>query len=126
MRKSSSSRSVKSPISSRSPATLENSNVALHEVRQGELSLTHLQDHLTAISHLKCSHGVLQDSSNKVSAYSTRYLRHHNLQGDMAWLKRLPHGHFQTINPRTSDVFEMVSLFYSLTFYAFLCNFGSI
>uniref|UniRef100_A0A673AWT8 Guanylate cyclase n=1 Tax=Sphaeramia orbicularis TaxID=375764 RepID=A0A673AWT8_9TELE len=30
------------------------------------------------------------------------------LQGDWAWLKRLPHGTFSSINPKTSDVFELM------------------
>ena len=30
------------------------------------------------------------------------------LQGDWAWLKRLPDGMFSSINPKTSDVFELV------------------
>lgn len=29
-------------------------------------------------------------------------------QGDWAWLKRLPDGTFSNINPKTSDVFELV------------------
>lgn len=29
-------------------------------------------------------------------------------QGDWAWLKRLPHGNFSNINPKTSNVFELV------------------
>ncbi len=31
------------------------------------------------------------------------------LQGDWAWLKRLPYGNFRSITPHTSDVFELVS-----------------
>ncbi|KAL0969980.1 hypothetical protein UPYG_G00235520 [Umbra pygmaea] len=30
------------------------------------------------------------------------------LDGDWAWLKRLPHGTFRSINPKTSDVFEVM------------------
>ncbi|XP_060792569.1 retinal guanylyl cyclase 2-like isoform X1 [Neoarius graeffei] len=30
------------------------------------------------------------------------------LEGDWAWLKRLPSGHFRSINPKTSDVFELM------------------
>ncbi|XP_010903276.1 retinal guanylyl cyclase 2 isoform X3 [Esox lucius] len=30
------------------------------------------------------------------------------LEGDWAWLKRLPHGTFRSINPKTSDVFELM------------------
>ncbi|KAL2079664.1 hypothetical protein ACEWY4_025408 [Coilia grayii] len=59
VKKSNSDQSVKSPFSTQSPATYENSNVVLY-------------------------------------------------QGDWAWLKRLPHGNFQTINPSTSDVFEVM------------------
>ncbi|KAG7321171.1 hypothetical protein KOW79_015586 [Hemibagrus wyckioides] len=29
-------------------------------------------------------------------------------EGDWAWLKRLPSGHFRSINPKTSDVFELM------------------
>lgn len=29
-------------------------------------------------------------------------------QGDWAWLKRLPYGTFSNINPKTSNVFELV------------------
>ncbi|XP_030018113.1 retinal guanylyl cyclase 2 isoform X2 [Sphaeramia orbicularis] len=29
-------------------------------------------------------------------------------EGDWAWLKRLPHGTFSSINPKTSDVFELM------------------
>ncbi|KAJ8416772.1 hypothetical protein AAFF_G00326500 [Aldrovandia affinis] len=29
-------------------------------------------------------------------------------EGDWAWLKRLPYGHFKTITPKTSDVFELM------------------
>lgn len=29
-------------------------------------------------------------------------------QGDWAWLKRLPDGTFRNINPKTSNVFELV------------------
>uniref|UniRef100_A0AAZ3NPZ3 Guanylate cyclase n=1 Tax=Oncorhynchus tshawytscha TaxID=74940 RepID=A0AAZ3NPZ3_ONCTS len=29
-------------------------------------------------------------------------------EGDWAWLKRLPHGTFRNINPKTSDVFELM------------------
>lgn len=29
-------------------------------------------------------------------------------QGDWAWLKRLPDGTFSNINPKTSNVFELV------------------
>ncbi|XP_076836964.1 retinal guanylyl cyclase 2-like [Brachyhypopomus gauderio] len=29
-------------------------------------------------------------------------------EGDWAWLKRLPYGHFMSINPKTSDVFELM------------------
>lgn len=29
-------------------------------------------------------------------------------QGDWAWLKRLPDGKFSNINPKTSNVFELV------------------
>uniref|UniRef100_A0A673W5N5 Guanylate cyclase n=1 Tax=Salmo trutta TaxID=8032 RepID=A0A673W5N5_SALTR len=29
-------------------------------------------------------------------------------EGDWAWLKRLPHGAFRNINPKTSDVFELM------------------
>ncbi|KAI5104397.1 retinal guanylyl cyclase 2 isoform X1, partial [Silurus meridionalis] len=58
-RKSISERSHTSPFSSQSPATYENSNVAIFE-------------------------------------------------GDWAWLKRLPHGNFQSINPSTTDVFELM------------------
>ncbi|XP_017326963.1 retinal guanylyl cyclase 2 isoform X1 [Ictalurus punctatus] len=58
-RKSISERSHNSPFSSQSPATYENSNVAIYE-------------------------------------------------GDWAWLKRLPHGNFRSINPSTTDVFELM------------------
>uniref|UniRef100_M4AK10 Guanylate cyclase n=1 Tax=Xiphophorus maculatus TaxID=8083 RepID=M4AK10_XIPMA len=37
--------------------------------------------------------------SNKVSHYA----------GDWAWLKRLPDGRFRSINPKTSDVFELMN-----------------
>uniref|UniRef100_A0A4W4FCK3 Guanylate cyclase n=1 Tax=Electrophorus electricus TaxID=8005 RepID=A0A4W4FCK3_ELEEL len=30
------------------------------------------------------------------------------LQGDWAWLKRLPNGNFESISPRTSDMFELM------------------
>ncbi|KAM9500438.1 retinal guanylyl cyclase 2 [Clarias gariepinus] len=58
-RKSISERSHNSPFSSQSPATYENSNIAIFE-------------------------------------------------GDWAWLKRLPHGNFRSINPNTTDVFELM------------------
>ncbi|KAK3546171.1 hypothetical protein QTP70_025149 [Hemibagrus guttatus] len=58
-RKSLSERSHTSPFSSQSPATYENSNIAIFE-------------------------------------------------GDWAWLKRLPHGNFRSINPSTTDVFELM------------------
>ncbi|XP_026792730.3 retinal guanylyl cyclase 2 isoform X2 [Pangasianodon hypophthalmus] len=58
-RKSISEHSHNSPFSSQSPATYENSNVAIYE-------------------------------------------------GDWAWLKRLPHGNFRSINPSTTDVFELM------------------
>uniref|UniRef100_A0A4W4F9X7 Guanylate cyclase n=1 Tax=Electrophorus electricus TaxID=8005 RepID=A0A4W4F9X7_ELEEL len=32
---------------------------------------------------------------------------HCTLQGDWAWLKRLPNGNFESISPRTSDMFEL-------------------
>nr|XP_046236839.1 retinal guanylyl cyclase 2 isoform X2 [Scatophagus argus] len=51
--------SVASPVSTRSPATYENSNVVIYE-------------------------------------------------GDWAWLKRLPDGTFRNINPKTSNVFELM------------------
>uniref|UniRef100_A0AAZ3PZF0 Guanylate cyclase n=1 Tax=Oncorhynchus tshawytscha TaxID=74940 RepID=A0AAZ3PZF0_ONCTS len=61
--------------------------------------------------------------SNKVSSY--RLMQELNIQidnlplqllrnffccffGDWAWLKRLPHGTFRNINPKTSDVFELM------------------
>uniref|UniRef100_A0A9J8ADZ5 Guanylate cyclase n=1 Tax=Cyprinus carpio carpio TaxID=630221 RepID=A0A9J8ADZ5_CYPCA len=60
--------------------------------------------------------------SNKVSSTSTciHYLHIFNvndctfsqmfliLQGDWAWLKRLPYGNFRSITPHTSDVFELM------------------
>ncbi|XP_028330604.1 retinal guanylyl cyclase 2 isoform X2 [Gouania willdenowi] len=57
--RSMSDRSITSPISNKSPATHENSNIVIYE-------------------------------------------------GDWAWLKRLPDGMFGSINPRTSDVFELM------------------
>uniref|UniRef100_A0A9J7Z2P3 Guanylate cyclase n=1 Tax=Cyprinus carpio carpio TaxID=630221 RepID=A0A9J7Z2P3_CYPCA len=62
--------------------------------------------------------------SNKVSSTSTciHYLHIFNvndctfsqmfliLQGDWAWLKRLPYGNFRSITPHTSDVFELVNM----------------
>ncbi|KAM6909176.1 retinal guanylyl cyclase 2 [Xenentodon cancila] len=57
--RSTSERSLTTPISSQSPATYENSNVVIFE-------------------------------------------------GDWAWLKRLPNGKFGRINPKTSDVFELM------------------
>uniref|UniRef100_A0A3P9NHQ7 Guanylate cyclase n=1 Tax=Poecilia reticulata TaxID=8081 RepID=A0A3P9NHQ7_POERE len=43
--------------------------------------------------------------SNKVSHYATLSPD----QGDWAWLKRLPNGRFRSINPKTSDVFELMN-----------------
>ncbi|KAM3591137.1 uncharacterized protein V6R79_023235 [Siganus canaliculatus] len=57
--RSTSERSLVSPVSTQSPATYENSNVVIFE-------------------------------------------------GDWAWLKRLPDGAFSRINPKTSDVFELM------------------
>eukprot|EP00066_Takifugu_rubripes_P015667 XP_011604933.1 PREDICTED: LOW QUALITY PROTEIN: retinal guanylyl cyclase 2-like [Takifugu rubripes] len=54
-----SERSVVSPVSTKSPATHENSNIVIYE-------------------------------------------------GDWAWLKRLPYGTFSNINPKTSNVFELM------------------
>uniref|UniRef100_A0A673ATZ2 Guanylate cyclase n=1 Tax=Sphaeramia orbicularis TaxID=375764 RepID=A0A673ATZ2_9TELE len=42
----------------------------------------------------------LQNENTKFGSVSV-------LQGDWAWLKRLPHGTFSSINPKTSDVFEL-------------------
>ncbi|XP_078137945.1 retinal guanylyl cyclase 2, partial [Centroberyx gerrardi] len=58
-KRSISERSVTSPVSTLSPATYENSNVAVYE-------------------------------------------------GDWAWLKRLPLGSFRGLNPKTSDVFDLM------------------
>lgn len=36
-------------------------------------------------------------------------------QGDWAWLKRLPDGTFSNINPKTSNVFELVGRIVNLS-----------
>ncbi|KAK5611585.1 hypothetical protein CRENBAI_014676 [Crenichthys baileyi] len=41
-------------------------------------------------------------------------------EGDWAWLKRLPDGKFGSINPKTSDVFELMSKFVLCYRYLFL------
>uniref|UniRef100_A0A8C8DWN7 Guanylate cyclase n=1 Tax=Oryzias sinensis TaxID=183150 RepID=A0A8C8DWN7_9TELE len=48
--------------------------------------------------------------SNKVSnvKHLIFYLAKSVVQSDWAWLKRLPNGNFGSINPKTSDVFELM------------------
>uniref|UniRef100_A0A3P9MJR3 Guanylate cyclase n=1 Tax=Oryzias latipes TaxID=8090 RepID=A0A3P9MJR3_ORYLA len=48
--------------------------------------------------------------SNKVSSvkHLIFYLAKSIVQSDWAWLKRLPNGNFGSINPKTSDVFELM------------------
>ncbi|XP_056156828.1 retinal guanylyl cyclase 2 [Lampris incognitus] len=52
-----------------------------------------------------------QSSTSVLSSQSPATLENSNVviyEGDWAWLKRLPYGTFRSINPKTSDIFELM------------------
>uniref|UniRef100_A0A3B3TQV9 Guanylate cyclase n=1 Tax=Poecilia latipinna TaxID=48699 RepID=A0A3B3TQV9_9TELE len=68
------------------------------------------------VSHyvvMKTQHNVTSERSLNTPASSQSPATYENsnvviFEGDWAWLKRLPNGRFRSINPKTSDVFELM------------------